>query len=160
VASKEYQGRLWHDCTFTHHPFMEAKIETSFLYGEETRTLRVETFCRFKKSPEILASGMKTRSKCPHQATRKWLRVFLDEAGSSFSGWHTGHLSVSSLRVIWADIDNGNQPRSFDLSVMRNLGTSKWPDSTWIRKPSQVTCRAVFDHVCCFCCSRIKLFLA
>lgn len=51
-GSKENQGGLWHDCAFTHHPFMEAKIETSFWYDEKTRTLRVETFCRFKeKSP-------------------------------------------------------------------------------------------------------------
>jgi hypothetical protein len=135
MGSREYQDRLWHDCTFTDHPFMKTEVETSFSYDEGTRTLRVDTFCRFKEmSPETLASGMKTRSKCPHQATRKWLRVFFDGAGSSFSGWHTGSLRVSSRRVIWEDTDNGNQPRSFDLSVIRNLGTSKWPDRMWIRK--------------------------
>lgn len=58
MGSKEYQGGRWHDYTFTHHPFMEAKIETSFWYDGDTLTLRVETLCRFKeKAPEILASG-------------------------------------------------------------------------------------------------------
>jgi hypothetical protein len=126
---------LWHKCTFTDHPFMKVEVLTSFSYDEEFQNLRVEVFYTFKgKSPETLASGMKTRSKCPHQATRKWLREFFDEAGSSFSGWHDGSLSFPSPGVVWEDSDNGKEWRSFDLCVVRNLGNRKWPNKRWTNK--------------------------
>lgn len=129
---------LWHKCTFSDHPFMKVEVQTSFRYDEEIRNLRVESFCLFKeKTAETLASGMKTRLKCPHQATRKWLREFFDEAGSSFSGWHNGFLSFPNPRVVWEDSDNGNEPRSFDLCVVRNLGNSKWPNTKWTEKRSK-----------------------
>lgn len=131
---------LWHECTFSDHPFAKVRISTSLSIDEETIGLSVLNRYAFEilqESPSSRASSssiVKTPSVCRHREPGTWLERFFDEAGSSFRGWDKTHTLCPTRQTDWGDWkkpEAGHMPCSFEIVIVRNLGNKEWPNKDW-----------------------------
>ena len=130
------QKELWHDCTFTDHPFTNVQVQTSFWIEGRTINLHVKNVYRFKLSEgipsQVLSPSMKCLP-CAHGDIGAWLGRFFTEAGSSFRGWGEKPPSRPSF-LYWDDLERKRtrrEPRPFEITVIRDLGNTAWPNMIW-----------------------------
>lgn len=125
------EKRLWHDCTFTKHPFVKVQVQTTLWIEESTIRLYVKNIYKFKISQDLRISPSSIRRlPCPHKDVASWLGRFFAEAGSSFRGWGNKSPWHPSFKY-WDDLESTGGPRPFEITVVRDLGDREWPNKSW-----------------------------
>lgn len=132
--ASESSRNLYHDCTFTDHPFMNIEIRTMMFLDDKTGSLRLRSRCTFNALPrKESVSWIQSHPLCPHEDIGHWLQRLFDEAGSDFNILN-GHIGDDSCSFSYGwdnykKSDFGEGLCSLHISWERNLGArQEWPE--------------------------------
>jgi hypothetical protein len=110
---------LSHDCTFEDHPVMN--VEVKIIIRADRLKIFVQTQYVFNPTSDEIPLGIKSPLMSPQKDTATWLGKFFDEAGSSFSGWHSA--TTFSCTIL--------ERHSWTINFTRCLGDEAWPNKDW-----------------------------